>query len=99
LGCSIGRAAETLTKKKVTRCGFRLQLGEDIATQNARRKTVGMYTADGVVTNDRSGYCSMHTWLESPAQLGVLRQWLISNPTLAVDALTQAAYLRQDHHG
>jgi putative ABC transport system permease protein len=87
------------------RRGFGLQIGDQVVTRNARWQVVGVYAADGVVTNEligdvetlaaiehRGGYGSVQARLADPAQFEAFRQWLTSNPTLAVTAETQHSY-------
>jgi putative ABC transport system permease protein len=85
--------------------GFGLAIGDHVATRNATWQVVGVYTAEGVITNEligdvetlaaiehRGGYGSVGARLEDPARLEAFKQWLTSNPTLAVTAETQLSY-------
>jgi putative ABC transport system permease protein len=85
--------------------GFGLNIGDHVSTRNATWEVVGVYSADGVITNEllgdvetlaaiehRGGYGSVAARLEDPTRLAVFSQWLTSNPALAVSAETQLSY-------
>jgi len=85
--------------------GFGLHIGDKIATRSATWQIVGLYSADGVINNEltgdvdtlaaiehRGGYGSVQARLEVPARFEAFRQWLTTNPALAVSADTQLSY-------
>jgi putative ABC transport system permease protein len=85
--------------------GFGLRIGDHVVTRNAAWQIVGVYVADGVITNEllgdvetlaaiehRGAYGSVQARLEDPARLAAFKQWLTSNPALAVTAETQLSY-------
>ncbi len=84
---------------------FGLNVGDQVPLSGGTWPIVGEYAADGVNANEligdvdtlaammhRSGYGSVQARLEDPAKLAAFRQWLISNPALAVTAETQQSY-------
>ncbi len=88
-----------------TQRAFGLNLGDNVRLREGTWPIVGVFAADGVNTNEligdvdtlaavmhRSGYGSVQARLETPAKLGEFRQWLVTNPALAVTAETQQSY-------
>lgn len=88
-----------------TQQAFGLHIGDQVPLREGTWPIVGEYTADGVNANEligdvdtlaalmhRSGYGSVQARLEQPTQLAAFRQWLITNPALAVTAETQQSY-------
>ncbi len=84
---------------------FGLNIGDKVRLREGSWPIVGVFAADGVNTNEligdvdtlaammhRSGYGSVQARLETPAKLSEFRQWLVTNPALAVTAETQQSY-------
>jgi putative ABC transport system permease protein len=85
--------------------GFGLRAGDHIATRSATWQIVGVYAADGVITNEligdvetlaaiehRGGYGSVQARLDDPSGFEAFRHWLTTNPALAVTAETQLSF-------
>jgi putative ABC transport system permease protein len=88
-----------------TQRAFGLNIGDNVRLREGTWPIVGVFAADGVNTNElmgdvdtlaaamhRSGYGSVQARLETPAKLSEFRQWLVTNPALAVTAETQQSY-------
>jgi len=88
-----------------TQRAFGLNIGDNVRLREGAWPIVGVFAADGVNTNElmgdvdtlaavmhRSGYGSVQARLETPAKLSEFRQWLVTNPALAVTAETQQSY-------
>jgi len=84
---------------------FGLNIGDNVRLREGTWPIVGVFAADGVNTNEligdvdtlaavmhRSGYGSVQARLETPARLSEFRQWLVTNPALAVTAEMQQSY-------
>jgi putative ABC transport system permease protein len=88
-----------------TQRAFGLNIGDNVRLRQGTWPIVGVFAADGVNANElmgdvetlaammhRSGYGSVQARLEDPAKLAIFRQWLVTNPALAVTAETQQSY-------
>jgi putative ABC transport system permease protein len=88
-----------------TQRAFGLNIGDNVRLREGSWPIVGVFAADGVNTNEligdvdtlaavmhRSGYGSVQARLETPAKLNEFRQWLVTNPALAVTAEAQQSY-------
>ena len=88
-----------------TQRAFGLNIGDNVRLREGTWPIVGVFAADGVNTNEligdvdtlaavmhRSGYGSVQARLETPARLSEFRQWLVTNPALAVTAEMQQSY-------
>jgi putative ABC transport system permease protein len=88
-----------------TQRAFGLNIGDNVRLREGTWPIVGVFAADGVNANElmgdvdtlaammhRSGYGSVQARLQDPAKLAQFRQWLTTNPALAVTAETQQSY-------
>ena len=88
-----------------TQRAFGLNIGDSVRLREGNWPIVGVFAADGVNANElmgdvdtlgammhRSGYGSVQARLTDPARLSNFRQWLVTNPALAVTAETQQSY-------
>jgi putative ABC transport system permease protein len=88
-----------------TQRAFGLNIGDNVRLREGAWPIVGVFAADGVNANEligdvdtlqavmhRSGYGSVQARLETPAKLSEFRQWLVTNPAIAVTAETQQSY-------
>jgi putative ABC transport system permease protein len=88
-----------------TQRAFDLNIGDSVRLRQGNWPIVGVFAADGVNANELmgdvdtlaamlhiTGFGSVQARLEEPAKLATFRQWLVTNPALAVTAETQQSY-------
>ncbi|HEV2702402.1 MAG TPA: FtsX-like permease family protein [Steroidobacteraceae bacterium] len=107
-GRMFGSGRQELIVGAGTQRAFGLNIGDNVRLRQGSWPIVGVFTADGVNANELagdvetlaamlhfSGYGSVQARLETPAKLPEFRQWLTTNPALAVTAETQQSYFNR----